>query len=105
MNYNYRLGPLGFPQGNEAARLGELNLALRDQIAALEWVQENIHVFGGDKNKVRTKHRFILRVMGGYSYIVSTGHRFWRERWGYYDSYPVSQSFNIPTSQSCCEPS
>ncbi|KAF9545226.1 esterase 1 [Agrocybe pediades] len=52
VNYNYRLGPLGFPQGREAAQRGELNLALRDQLAALEWVQANIGTFGGDKEKV-----------------------------------------------------
>lgn len=52
VNFNYRLGPLGFPQGDEANSLGALNLALKDQLAALEWVQENIHYFGGDKSKV-----------------------------------------------------
>uniref|UniRef100_A0A8H7XT35 Carboxylic ester hydrolase n=1 Tax=Psilocybe cubensis TaxID=181762 RepID=A0A8H7XT35_PSICU len=52
VNYNYRLGPLGFPQGQEADDRGALNLALRDQLTALEWVQANIHFFGGDKSKV-----------------------------------------------------
>ncbi|KAJ3899439.1 extracellular triacylglycerol lipase precursor [Lentinula edodes] len=52
VNFNYRLGPLGFPQGQEAANRKVLNLALHDQIAALTWVQENIGAFGGDKNKV-----------------------------------------------------
>ncbi|KAF8993116.1 alpha/beta-hydrolase [Hymenopellis radicata] len=52
VNFNYRLGPLGFPEGNEANLLGELNLGIKDQITALEWVQANIQVFGGDKSKV-----------------------------------------------------
>ncbi|KAF9017699.1 alpha/beta-hydrolase [Hymenopellis radicata] len=52
VNFNYRLGPLGFPQGNEADFRGELNLALKDYLAALAWVQMNIHAFGGDKSKV-----------------------------------------------------
>ncbi|KAJ7053417.1 extracellular triacylglycerol lipase precursor [Mycena amicta] len=52
VNFNYRLGPLGFAQGNEAARNGALNLGLKDQVAALQWVQANIGAFGGDKHKV-----------------------------------------------------
>ncbi|KAE9385802.1 esterase 1 [Gymnopus androsaceus JB14] len=52
VNFNYRLGPLGFPQGQEAADRKVLNLGLSDQIAALTWVQENIGAFGGDKDKV-----------------------------------------------------
>ena len=68
VNFNYRLGPLGFPQGQEglftvsmvlhlltidlADDRGALNLALKDQIAALEWIQANIGEFGGDKKKV-----------------------------------------------------
>ncbi|KAH8836160.1 extracellular triacylglycerol lipase precursor [Flagelloscypha sp. PMI_526] len=49
---NYRLVQLGFPQGEEAARKGALNLGLKDQLVALEWVQRNIAAFGGDKRKV-----------------------------------------------------
>ncbi|KAH9999289.1 Alpha/Beta hydrolase protein [Russula vinacea] len=52
VSLNYRLGPLGFPQGPEAVEQGALNLGLRDQWAALEWVQNNIASFGGDPRKV-----------------------------------------------------
>ncbi|KAF5334584.1 hypothetical protein D9758_018132 [Tetrapyrgos nigripes] len=54
---NYRLGPLGFPRGEEVFRDAEagshiLNLGLQDNVAALQWVQENIASFGGDPSKV-----------------------------------------------------
>ncbi|KAJ7314434.1 extracellular triacylglycerol lipase precursor [Mycena albidolilacea] len=52
VNFNYRLGSLGFPTGFEADEKKALNLGLRDQIAALSWIQENIEFFGGDKHKV-----------------------------------------------------
>ncbi|KAK7040304.1 hypothetical protein VNI00_009772 [Paramarasmius palmivorus] len=51
-SFNYRLGPLGFPTGAEAVDQGALNLGLKDQLAALEWIQTNIAAFGGDKDKV-----------------------------------------------------
>ena len=49
---NYRVGPLGFPQGAEAGAKNLLNLGFKDQIAGLQWVQANIGLFGGDKTKV-----------------------------------------------------
>ena len=52
VSINYRLGPLGFPQGVEAAQRGLLNLGLKDQLAGLEWVQNHISAFGGDPSKV-----------------------------------------------------
>eukprot|EP00095_Tigriopus_kingsejongensis_P010537 maker-scaffold349_size200065-snap-gene-1.20 protein:Tk10537 transcript:maker-scaffold349_size200065-snap-gene-1.20-mRNA-1 annotation:"esterase fe4" len=47
---NYRLGPLGFLTLPEGSFTG--NQGVRDQILALEWVQANIHHFGGDPNRV-----------------------------------------------------
>ena len=51
---NYRLGVLGFVNFGEALGLPQIpaNLGLRDQIAALEWVRDNIAAFGGDPAKV-----------------------------------------------------
>jgi para-nitrobenzyl esterase len=46
---NYRLGSLGWLSH---AALGGGNWGLRDQIAALEWVRENIAAFGGDPERV-----------------------------------------------------
>ncbi|KAJ7199025.1 extracellular triacylglycerol lipase precursor [Mycena pura] len=52
VNFNYRVGALGFPQGHEAAANGAFNLGLKDQLTALEWIQRHISTFGGDKDKV-----------------------------------------------------
>ncbi|KAJ5593683.1 carboxylesterase type B [Penicillium hordei] len=48
----YRLGPYGFLAGGEIQSEGSSNVGLLDQRAALLWVQENIHHFGGDPSKV-----------------------------------------------------
>ncbi|KAJ9103651.1 hypothetical protein QFC19_004226 [Naganishia cerealis] len=49
---NYRLNIYGWLNGAEALANNATNLGLRDQLAALEWVQQYAAAFGGDKNKV-----------------------------------------------------
>ena len=56
VSFNYRVGPFGFlahpllPE--ESAHGVSGNYGLLDQIAALEWVRENIEAFGGDPGNV-----------------------------------------------------
>lgn len=46
---NYRLGLFGWLSGDDNVTA---NAGLLDQRLALEWVQENIHLFGGDPSRV-----------------------------------------------------
>ncbi|XP_076250484.1 juvenile hormone esterase-like [Rhynchophorus ferrugineus] len=50
VDFNYRLGVLGFLSTDDEVAPG--NWALKDQIMALKWVQENIERFGGDKDSI-----------------------------------------------------
>ena len=47
VSLNYRLNSMGFQ-----AHDGEANFGLWDQVAALQWVRDNIAVFGGDPHNV-----------------------------------------------------
>lgn len=51
---NYRLGPWGFLYMNELTNDDSFdsNVGIRDQIAALKWVKENIEAFGGDPENI-----------------------------------------------------
>lgn len=50
---NYRLGAFGFSSGTKFIDQGGVpNAGLLDQRLALNWVQQNIHLFGGNKDKV-----------------------------------------------------
>lgn len=49
---NYRLGSLGWLWHPDLAPPARGNWGLLDQIAALEWVRENIATFGGDPDRV-----------------------------------------------------
>ncbi|KAK4101421.1 alpha/beta-hydrolase [Parathielavia hyrcaniae] len=80
VNFNYRVGPLGFLPSDVAAREGLLNLGLRDQQMLLEWVQENIEAFGGDPKNVT--------IMGLSAGAHSIGHHIM-----YYSRSPTKVPF------------
>lgn len=52
VSLNYRLGRLGFFAHPALEAEGGGNFALLDQIAALEWVRDNVAAFGGDPARV-----------------------------------------------------
>jgi para-nitrobenzyl esterase len=54
VTFNYRVGAFGFLYLDESFEgyTGTGNLGLLDQIAALEWVRDNIRAFGGDPDNV-----------------------------------------------------
>ena len=55
VSFNYRLGALGyldFTRYSSGDRPFESNLGLRDQVALLGWVRDNIAAFGGDASRV-----------------------------------------------------
>ncbi|KAF2759424.1 cholinesterase [Pseudovirgaria hyperparasitica] len=51
ITHNYRTNVFGFPSSPEIP-LEHRNVGLYDQRLALDWVQRNIHAFGGDPKKV-----------------------------------------------------
>ncbi|KAJ0383673.1 hypothetical protein COL922a_009997 [Colletotrichum nupharicola] len=53
VSINYRLGALGWLAGPSLQASGGVsNAGLQDQRLALEWVQEHIHLFGGDPEQI-----------------------------------------------------
>ena len=64
VSINYRLGPLGFLCLDTDEGAG--NMGLLDMVLALEWVQDNIHLFGGDRDRIT--------VFGQSAGAASIGH-------------------------------
>ncbi|KAJ5469255.1 hypothetical protein N7539_008873 [Penicillium diatomitis] len=52
VNFNYRVGVLGFLASENVRRDGDLNAGLLDQRKLLAWVQQHIQQFGGDPHHV-----------------------------------------------------
>ncbi|XP_054156234.1 cholinesterase-like, partial [Oppia nitens] len=51
VSVNYRLGQLGFLYGGSNSSAPG-NVGFYDQLLALHWVRDNIHLFGGNKNMI-----------------------------------------------------
>lgn len=52
VNFNYRVGALGFLPSAVTAREGLLNLGLKDQQLLFAWVRDNVAAFGGDADNI-----------------------------------------------------
>ena len=52
VSLNYRLGAFGWLSGPTFQSNGVANAGLYDQRLALNWIRNNIHLFGGDPNRV-----------------------------------------------------
>ncbi|KAL7784026.1 alpha/beta-hydrolase [Trichoderma afarasin] len=52
VNFNYRVGALGFLASEHVRKDGDLNAGLLDQRKLLHWVQKNIKQFGGNPKHV-----------------------------------------------------
>ena len=52
VSMDYRLAGFGFFSSYQTFSAGDTNFGLRDQRAALQWIQENIGAFGGDPTRV-----------------------------------------------------
>ncbi|KAI8623153.1 carboxylesterase [Xylariaceae sp. FL1651] len=48
----YRLGAFGFLSSAEVAKSGVVNAGIHDMRFALQWIQDNIHLFGGNPEQV-----------------------------------------------------
>jgi para-nitrobenzyl esterase len=66
ISINYRIGPLGFLAG-----LGDHNVWLTDQIAALRWIADNVAAFGGDPDRITLAGQ----SGGGFSIAALAQHR------------------------------
>ncbi|RXK40882.1 hypothetical protein M231_01730 [Tremella mesenterica] len=71
---NYRLNVLGFGYGAEIALNHAANLGLRDLHLGFQWIQDNIHAFGGDPNKVTAFGQSAGAVAISLMYLNTSSH-------------------------------
>lgn len=112
-----QLGAFGFLSSDEVYRKGSVNAGLLDQFMALQWVQQYIHLFGGDASRVTIAGESAgggSVMLQGMAYGGSLGTQLFTNaiaaspylpmQWGYGDFVP-SQSYYAFATQAGCPPS
>ncbi|KDR15440.1 Esterase FE4 [Zootermopsis nevadensis] len=72
VTFNYRLGPLGFLSTEDEVVPG--NMGLKDQTAALRWVQRNIASFGGNPASITITGQSAGGASVHYHYLSPLSH-------------------------------
>lgn len=94
VSVNYRIGAFGFLTLHGSTEAPG-NMGLLDQRMALQWVQDNIHFFGGNPKQVGCSVLFLkdLKTKKPSAYfeqfvLSDTGDYIWRERWCCFSRIP-----------------
>ncbi|CAG9765017.1 unnamed protein product [Ceutorhynchus assimilis] len=68
VTHNYRVGIFGFLSTGDSVIPG--NNGLKDQVLALQWTYDNIHLFGGDKEKITVHGQSAGAVSASYHLLI-----------------------------------
>ncbi|KAL9623697.1 MAG: hypothetical protein Q9204_007933 [Flavoplaca sp. TL-2023a] len=110
----YRLGAFGFLSSDEVFRYGTVNAGLLDQTFALQWVQEYIHLFGGNASQVTVAGEsagggaVMLQTMAfggalGESLFVNAiaASPYLPQQFGYLDFVPTQSYYAFASAAGC----
>lgn len=76
VTHNYRVGIFGFLSTGDNIIPG--NNGLKDQVLALKWTYENIHLFGGDRSKITIHGQSAGAVSSSYHLLIKQSAGFFR---------------------------
>nr|UUB32753.1 carboxylesterase COEA2 [Dendroctonus rhizophagus] len=99
---NYRVGPFGFLATGDLSAPG--NAGLKDQSLALKWTYENVHLFGGDNDRITIAGQSAGGSSVGWQLLSDKSQSFFRaaiiesgsplNTWAYQDD-PYSYAINL----------
>ncbi|EEU33815.1 uncharacterized protein NECHADRAFT_55991 [Fusarium vanettenii 77-13-4] len=73
VSLNYRTSIFGFIAGKPFRDQSRVNLGIQDQRLALQWIQDNIHAFGGDPRRVTISGESAGALSVGFHLLANNG--------------------------------